>query len=756
MTLRIQLRKDTSTNWVLNNPILLSGELGIETDTLKFKIGNGSRWNSTTSYALKVGEANGIATLNSAGKIPTSQLPDSISAGIDLNAAIAALTTNSISEGSTNKYFTNQRAIDAVSSAISSAISTEITNRNTAISTAKAEAITTASNDATNKAATAKSEAIAAAGAAADTKDTISAASAVTTANIYTDNKITTEVSNRNNAINTAISTEITNRNIAIANATPSSFSFTGHTTNELSEGSTNLYFTNARALAATTSAYDAAGAASSAQANAATDATTKANAAQTAAISAAATDATTKANAAQTAAISAAATDATTKSDAARVAAISAAATDATTKANTSLVSSKTYADSLLASVSNTLNDYVLESDRNQPSGFAGLNSSGKLLDSVIPYSVNNYVDTKIAQIVNSAPSTLDTLGELAAALQADESASTTLTTLVGTKLNSTTAATTYETITNVALKAPLASPTFTGTVSGITKSMVGLGNVDNTADTAKPISTATQTALDAKLASTTAASTYAPIASPTFTGTVSGVTKAMVGLGSVDNTSDTGKPVSTAQQTALDLKAPLASPTFTGTVTLPTGTVTSAMILDGTIVDADINASAAIAQSKISGLSTSLGLKADLASPTFTGTVSGITKAMVGLGNVDNTADTAKPISTATQTALDAKLNRLVSTNTQSASYSIAVTDAFKLIEMSGGGTLTIVDSGSFAIGTTIEILQTTSNQVTVAGSGFTPDSTPGLKLRSQWSSATLLKRGTNSWVVMGDLSA
>lgn len=44
----------------------------------------------------------------------------------------------------------------------------------------------------------------------------------------------------------------------------------------------------------------------------------------------------------------------------------------------------------------------------------------------------------------------------------------------------------------------------------------------------------------------------------------------KADVGLGSVDNTTDAGKPVSTAQQTALDLKAPLASPTFTGTVTL------------------------------------------------------------------------------------------------------------------------------------------------------------------------------------------
>jgi hypothetical protein len=59
------------------------------------------------------------------------------------------------------------------------------------------------------------------------------------------------------------------------------------------------------------------------------------------------------------------------------------------------------------------------------------------------------------------------------------------------------------------------------------------------------------------------------APIASPTFTGTVAGITKAMVGLGSVDNTTDANKPVSTATQTALDLKANIASPTFTGTVT-------------------------------------------------------------------------------------------------------------------------------------------------------------------------------------------
>jgi hypothetical protein len=49
--------------------------------------------------------------------------------------------------------------------------------------------------------------------------------------------------------------------------------------------------------------------------------------------------------------------------------------------------------------------------------------------------------------------------------------------------------------------LKAPIASPTFTGTVGGVTKSMVGLGNVDNTSDANKPISTATQAALDVRL---------------------------------------------------------------------------------------------------------------------------------------------------------------------------------------------------------------------------------------------------------------
>jgi hypothetical protein len=159
-----------------------------------------------------------------------------------------------------------------------------------------------------------------------------------------------------------------------------------------------------------------------------------------------------------------------------------------------------------------------------------------------------------------------------------------------------------------------------------------LGLGNVDNTADAAKAISTATQAALDLKanaadlaayraitvdttmLATKAAffASNYAPINSPSFTGTVSGITKGMVGLGLVDNTTDATKPISAATQAALDLKAstsdlnnaltlkanvtalnlkaPIASPTFSGNVEaagfkIVNGTSTQYLMADGTV---------------------------------------------------------------------------------------------------------------------------------------------------------------------------
>ncbi len=58
MAIRIQLRRDTASNWTTNNPLLYPGEMGIETDTGKFKIGPavnaptvGTAWNSISSYS---------------------------------------------------------------------------------------------------------------------------------------------------------------------------------------------------------------------------------------------------------------------------------------------------------------------------------------------------------------------------------------------------------------------------------------------------------------------------------------------------------------------------------------------------------------------------------------------------------------------------------------------------------------------------------------------------------------------------------
>lgn len=99
------------------------------------------------------------------------------------------------------------------------------------------------------------------------------------------------------------------------------------------------------------------------------------------------------------------------------------------------------------------------------------------------------------------------------------------------------------------------------------------------------------------------------------------------------------------------------------------------------------------------------------------------------------------------------------LFSFNQQSSSYTLTLVDAYKMIEMSAGGTLTIPTDNSvnFPIGSAIDILQTGASQVTIAGaSGVTVNATPGLKLRTQWSSATIVKRAANTWLAMGDLVA
>lgn len=99
----------------------------------------------------------------------------------------------------------------------------------------------------------------------------------------------------------------------------------------------------------------------------------------------------------------------------------------------------------------------------------------------------------------------------------------------------------------------------------------------------------------------------------------------------------------------------------------------------------------------------------------------------------------------------------------NQQTDTYTVLLTDASKLIEMSNAGginlnvpTDAVVD---FPIGTQISVLQTGAGQVTIQavdGGTTTVNATPGLKLRAQFSAATLIKRAANLWVVTGDLAA
>jgi hypothetical protein len=98
------------------------------------------------------------------------------------------------------------------------------------------------------------------------------------------------------------------------------------------------------------------------------------------------------------------------------------------------------------------------------------------------------------------------------------------------------------------------------------------------------------------------------------------------------------------------------------------------------------------------------------------------------------------------------------------KTAGYTLSsLTERDSLIEMSSssGITLTIPTDATlnFPIGTSIDILQTSTGQVTIAAATpgtTTVNATPGLKLRTQWSSATLFKRAANTWVVYGDLTA
>ena len=184
------------------------------------------------------------------------------------------------------------------------------------------------------------------------------------------------------------------------------------------------------------------------------------------------------------------------------------------------------------------------------------------------------------------------------------------------------------------------------------VTKEQIGLGNVDNTADLNKPISTATQKAIDdAKAANNTALDNHA-----NRTDNPHKVTKDQVGLGNVDNTADINKPVSVAQQNALDTLSNSLNTAINNHVgnTNNPHKVTKEQVGLGKVDNtSDLEKPISVAtQNAISEVVSNLDKHiADKNNPHE------VTKEQIGLGRVDNTSDLEKPISTATQVALDKK---------------------------------------------------------------------------------------------------
>ena len=794
-TVRLQLRRGTEAQWDAANPTLAAGEIGIETDTNTFKFGDGSTaWNSL-SYALSQtvddyillstkGVANGVASLDSSGFIPSAQLPP-----------LAKVTVSAVA---------NQAA---------------------------RLALTAESGDIAIQSDTGTTYVLSASPASTDGNWKVISATAAISAAIATHEADTTAVHGiaDTSILATTTGTQtLTNKTLT----SPAINTPTGITKSDVGLGNVDNTADTAKPVSSATAS----------------------------AIAVAKGQAESYADSVVSALVAGAPGVLNTLDE------IAAALGDDANYAATITASLGTKAPSVSPTFTGTVtlpastsigpvSDLEIGYVNGVTSGIQGqIDLKAPLASPTFTGTVTLPESTSIGNVSNVE---IGYLNDVTSSIQGQ----------IDAKLATATAASTY---------APLASPTLTGTVT--LPESTSIGNVSNVEiGYLNDVTSSIQGQIDAKLATATAASTYAPLASPTLTGTVT--LPESTSIGQVSNL-EIGyvNGVTSSIQGQIDLKAPLASPTFTGTVTLPAntisqsmmsddsvgtaeiiassvtsselaadavteakiadGAVTSAKIATGTIVNEDINASAAIATSKISGLDTALGLLAPIASPTFTGTVSGVTKSHVGLGNVDNTADTAKPVSTAQATAIaTAKseviteilgagvpaalntLDELAAALGDDANYAATVTTSLglkaplasptftgtvtvaaegvaftdgtqtkagvpsittigteisaaynlstgglalrdQLIPIAGTRAITIPTNATtaFPIGTSIDFYQasgTGANFVAADGT-VTILRTPGLTLRTTYSSATLTKVATNTWLLAGDLTA
>jgi hypothetical protein len=413
----------------------------------------------------------------------------------------------------------------------------------------------------------------------------------------------------------------------------------------------------------------------------------------------------------------------------------------DSTNKISLATGSDVVTTTSLTNTLTNATTGYVPIGDVGSADGVASLDSNGKIPDSEIPstiardseipsltgYATETYVGTAISNLIDTAPSTLNTLNELAAAINDDASFASTVTTALGNKLDSN-----YVTIGNTLLDG----------ISGQTYGLIGTSaylDVKNTNGYNKEIEldiTALETkldtdgyikqaALDLKLDSSTASSTY-------LTQSLASTGYVAVAQPSIDYyITNSGSGSYTVNGVANGPVEFIKGKKYRVHVAA-TGHPFWIQTVSGAYSSGDVYSTGIIGN----------------------GTASGHIIVELPQNAPDNLYYACEFHSSMSGAVLVRTEN--VSFNAQSSNYTLTTSDSGRLIEMSGGGTLTITDSSAFPVGFVCDVLQTTTSQVTIAGTSFTPNATPGLKLRTQWSSATLIKRGLNSWVVLGDLSA
>ena len=156
----------------------------------------------------------------------------------------------------------------------------------------------------------------------------------------------------------------------------------------------------------------------------------------------------------------------------------------------------------------------------------------------------------------------------------------------------------------------------------------------------------------------------------------------------------------VTSAIQTQLDAKAPTANASFTGTFSAPSGTITSTMLADGTIVNADINASAAIVDTKLATISTASKVSNSATTATDANTASAIVARDASGNFTAGTVTAALTGNASTASTLATARNIAGQSFNGSANISIAPTDLTGVtstaaeINILDGATLTVTE--------------------------------------------------------------